>query len=251
MRRGTSTAGSWCEVPGASVLLPTVEILALGCAVLLLLAVGLAGMSWRATVRATRLSHKLAAVERDHALLAQVNDGLAARLRHEHERRLDRRYADGGDTQSEPVVEDGAVVIRARPLLNGGEQNVLAACEAWLSLRAPTGWRVLAQVSLGELLAATADDDALAARAFRTINAKRCDLVIVDADFVALAAIEYQGRGHYRGDAALRDRIKRSAIGKAGIAWIEIPDGASQKEVMARLDRGLGERLATACRERA
>src|SRR5215471_16926325 len=48
-----------------------------------------------------------------------------------------------------------------------------------------------------------------------------------------LAAVEYQGNGHYRGTAAARDAVKKEALRKAGVRYIAVtPDSGT--EDMAR-----------------
>lgn len=41
----------------------------------------------------------------------------------------------------------------------------------------------------------------------------------------AVAAIEYQGGGHYLSDAAARDAVKKEALRKAGIGYHEVVAG--------------------------
>jgi len=68
----------------------------------------------------------------------------------------------------------------------------------------------MAQVSLGEVLSSPD------ARAYSAINSKRVDLLIVSRSGDPIAAIEYQGHGHYQGTAAARDAVKKEALRKAG-----------------------------------
>jgi hypothetical protein len=89
---------------------------------------------------------------------------------------------------------------------------VLAALEPIVAELAP-GWRVWSQVSLGEVL------DANSVEAFNTINAKRVDFLLVDADQRPRVAIEYQGQGHHQGAAAARDAVKREALRRAGVGY--------------------------------
>lgn len=77
-------------------------------------------------------------------------------------------------------------------------------------------YRILCQTSLGEVIG-TADP-----LAFRSINSKRVDMLLLGPAGYAVAAIEYQGGEHYQGDAAARDAVKREALRKAGIEFIEI-----------------------------
>jgi hypothetical protein len=59
------------------------------------------------------------------------------------------------------------------------------------------------------------------ARAFSTINSKRVDLLVISSDGEPLAAIEYQGSGHYRETAPARDAVKKEArsAGPASAIW--------------------------------
>ena len=61
------------------------------------------------------------------------------------------------------------------------------------------------QVSLGEILSAKGE-------AYRAINSKRVDMIIIDARGYPKVAIEIQGSGHYQGDALQNDAIKRTAL---------------------------------------
>lgn len=89
-----------------------------------------------------------------------------------------------------------------------------AAEEAILAQRLP--WRVMAQVSLGEILS-TSDK-----QAFSAINSKRVDILLISRQGEPIAAIEYQGEGHYQGAASARDASKREALRKAGVHFIEV-----------------------------
>ena len=100
-------------------------------------------------------------------------------------------------------------------LLNRGESQVLAALEPLLDELKP-GWRVMAQVSLGEVL------DADSVEAFNTINAKRVDFLLIDPDHRPIYAVEYQGQGHHQGMAAARDAVKKEALRRAGIGYGEV-----------------------------
>lgn len=105
--------------------------------------------------------------------------------------------------------------FRAKPLLNRGEGRLFAALEPIVEELAP-GWHVMAQVSLGEVL------DADSMEAFNTINAKRVDFLLVDAEMKPRHAIEYQGQGHHQGTAAARDAVKKEALRRAGIGYAEV-----------------------------
>lgn len=191
-------------------------------------------VSRRALARAKR---RLA---EDFRLLQGHNDRLSEELRASRARR--------DETASMPfdpiaAVTEPDIEIRTRAILNAGERHVLAACDAFVATRAPGQCRVFAQVSLGELLIASSRDPVLCDRAFRAFNAKRPDIVIVDAAGLPLAAVEYQGAGHDQGDALLRDAVKRAACQRAGIAYIEIAAAATTLEIHAALEQHLGPRL--------
>lgn len=129
------------------------------------------------------------------------------------------------------------------------KQRVLSASEARVMIEAERAiadlampWRVMAQVSLGEILSCV--DTA----AFSAINSKRVDLLIVDEQHEPVAAVEYQGKGHWQGTAAARDAVKKEALRKAGIAYIEVMAGshlpADLHREIARLARQPAKALA-------
>ena len=105
--------------------------------------------------------------------------------------------------------------FQRRRLMSPNEAQVFKAAEAVvksLDLR----WRVMAQVSLGEVLASSDK------RAYAAINSKRVDILLISGAGEPVAAIEYQGSGHYLGTAAARDAVKREALRRAGVAYIEV-----------------------------
>lgn len=116
--------------------------------------------------------------------------------------------------------------FKARPLLNKPERRVLAHLDRILAEESP-GWRAMGQVSLGEILASDDGD------AYWAINSKRVDILIVDTDCKPLLAVEFQGQGHHQGTAAARDAIKREALRRAGIGYIEVKSGDTPVELRA------------------
>ena len=129
-----------------------------------------------------------------------------------------------------------AAQFKSRPLLNQPERRLLAVIDQALSEYSP-GWRAMGQVCLGEILA-SADQDA-----FLAINSKRVDLLIVDANCQPLHAIEFQGTGHHQGTAAARDAVKKEALRRAGIGYVEVVSGDKPAEVRAMVKK-LVERSA-------
>lgn len=115
-------------------------------------------------------------------------------------------------------------------IMSRTEARVFEAAEQALAeLAVP--WRVMAQVSLGEILSSPDDE------AHRAINAKRVDLLLVSEKHLPVAAIKYQGSGHYLTDAAARDAVKKEALRRAGIGYIEIMVGDTPVEVKNQIIR--------------
>jgi len=137
-------------------------------------------------------------------------------------------------TQHKPETADFAAdqlkaVMQANfsssPVLNQPERRLLSCIDKALIELSP-GWRAMAQVSLGEVLRSESKD------AFLAINSKRVDLLIVDAGCRPLHAIEFQGTGHHLGsETAARDAIKREALRRAGIGFVEVISGDTPAEV--------------------
>ncbi len=106
----------------------------------------------------------------------------------------------------------------ARPLLSQSEARVFEElCR--IVTRCKPEWRVMAQVSLGEILRSTNSE------AFSCVNSKRVDMLLVDDNCWPRHAIEYHGDGHYQGTAAARDAVKKEALRRAGIGYHEVVAG--------------------------
>lgn len=120
---------------------------------------------------------------------------------------------------------------RAR-LLNHEESKLLPLLES-VARKAGKGHRVMAQTSLGEILRPTAGSgSALELKAaFASINSKRLDFAVFDKSGLLVCAIEYQGSGHYQGNAFMRDAVKREALRRAGVPLIEVACGFIATEV--------------------
>jgi uncharacterized protein DUF2726 len=130
-----------------------------------------------------------------------------------------------GKTQK-PVVADAPdqlrVVMRAsfekRRLMSKAEARVFYLAEDVVREQR-LNWRVMAQVSLGEVLASPGPE------AYRAINSKRVDILLVSNAGEPVAAIEFQGGGHHQGEASARDAVKKEALRRAGVGYIEVtPD---------------------------
>ena len=81
--------------------------------------------------------------------------------------------------------------------------------------------------------------------AYACINSKRVDLLIVDADCKPLHAIEYQGGAHFKGAhaTAARDAVKKEALRRAGIGYVEVVAGDTPAE-LRRVVRAVGAEVA-------
>ncbi len=125
--------------------------------------------------------------------------------------------------------------FETQPLLNRSEARLLPVIEDVLAGMG-RGHRVMAQTSLGELLRPSKDQpEAIRHAAHAAINSKRFDFAIIDRAGRLVAAVEYQGTGHYRDTAFIRDAIKREACRKAGVAFIEVQADAPPADLVHRL----------------
>lgn len=122
--------------------------------------------------------------------------------------------------------------FKAQPLLNKSEARLFRAVDKQV-LEARPGWQVMAQVSLGEIL--KCEDKA----AYACINSKRVDLLIVDDECKPLHAIEYQGGAHFKGAhaTAARDAVKKEALRRAGIGYVEVVAGDTPAELRRVVER--------------
>lgn len=130
----------------------------------------------------------------------------------------------------------------ARPLLNRSEAKVFDALDKAVIARNP-GWQVMAQVSLGEILASPDQD------AYLAVNSKRVDYALMDENACVVHALEYQGSGHHLApSAAARDAVKKEALRKAGIGYHEVVAGHTTPTDLKRL---VDKLVPTAGSERA
>jgi hypothetical protein len=122
--------------------------------------------------------------------------------------------------------------FKAQPLLNKSEARLFKAMDKMVLEMRPD-WQVMAQVSLGEILRCEDKD------AYACINAKRVDLLIVDEECRPLHAIEYQGGAHYKGahHTAARDAVKKEALRRAGIGYVEVVAGDTPAELRRVVER--------------
>lgn len=111
-----------------------------------------------------------------------------------------------------------------KKVMSGWEYKVYRATETEIGERRE-GHRVFAQTALGEVIVSR-DRNAHSA-----INSKRVDILVIDRSGRPVLALEYQGAGHYQGDAAARDAVKKEALRKAGVAYREVFDHMSGDDI--------------------
>ena len=141
--------------------------------------------------------------------------------------------AGESDPPGDAVDQLRAVIgatFRKRRLMSRSEAQVFYAAENAISAQR-LDWRVMAQVSLGEIL--SSPDDA----AYRAINSKRVDILLISRTGEPLAPVEYQGEGHHQGSAPARDAVKREALRLAGVAYIEITPTHPADELARAISR--------------
>lgn len=137
------------------------------------------------------------------------------------------------DARTDPAAQLTNVMnaeFKAKRLMSRSEARTFLSIERELR-RHEMGWRVMAQVSLGEVL--TSPD----ARAYSAVNSKRVDMLIIARDGHPLAAVEFQGSGHYLGTAAARDAVKREALRRAGVDFIEVKPDHSNEDLAFEIAR--------------
>jgi hypothetical protein len=126
-----------------------------------------------------------------------------------------------------------AAPFEKRKLLSASEYKVFKIVEDDIAAER-RGYRVFAQTSLGEILSSPDDN------AFHSINAKRVDILIVDQWGWPAVAVEYQGSGHYQGTAAARDAVKKEALRKAGVRYVEVSESDNAARIRSRVREQLG-----------
>lgn len=113
-------------------------------------------------------------------------------------------------------------------LMTPSEYRVFAIIENEVATH-QSGYRIFAQTSLGEILRSSSQD------AYSSINSKRVDILVVDRGGWPYLAVEFQGDGHYQGTAAARDAVKREALRKAGVRYIEFNASDTEEKIRSRI----------------
>jgi hypothetical protein len=150
----------------------------------------------------------------------------------------EQERAERLDRQLEAVTRE-AVKFFTSQIMGRGEYELFRAALRVTRQPLPTAFYVFPQVALGQIIRTAAPFNWQADHAHRAINSKRCDLLITDRHGNPVAVLEYQGSGHdLGGTATRRDEIKRMALERAGVRYVEIVDGMAPGE-MQRIIRNL------------
>jgi very-short-patch-repair endonuclease len=174
------------------------------------------------------------------ALLLSLAEGQRRRPRKWHRltpQGRDKTFLDLSDPGDQLKAVEAATVTPRKPV-NYSASGVLKLLEALVADRRAHHYRVFAEVSMGAFLttAAPKGHEHIGNLAFRSINSKRVDFLIIDTAGHPALAVEYHGAGHHQagGRAAARDAVKRRALEKAGIELVEIQNSydAMQSRVM-------------------
>jgi len=134
-----------------------------------------------------------------------------------------------GDAASQLRHVMGASFYKKK-VMSKGEYRVFKVVETEIQAL-KNGCRVLSQTSLGEIIGSDSE------MAFASINSKRVDILIIGPYGDPVAAVEYQGGGHYQGTAAARDAIKKEALRRAGVQFLEIAESHSPEDVSMMVRR--------------
>ena len=145
--------------------------------------------------------------------------------------RSGRRGGRGRDRRTAAAAAQVDVVRASRferqPLLNREEARLLPVLER-AAEEVGRGHRVMAQISLGEVIRPVKGSRP---EAMSAINSKRIDMGIFDRRGFLVCAVEYQGTGHWRNNASLRDTVKREALESAGVELLEVYPDFDEEDV--------------------
>ncbi len=136
-----------------------------------------------------------------------------------------RRPLEGGKPDaSDQLREVMSATFIPRKVMSMAEYRVFKIAEEVVTARRG-GYRVFAQTSLGEVI--RGDNP----RAHSAINSKRVDVLVIAPTGLPAVAIEFQGGEHYQGQAAARDAVKREALRRAGVDYIEVAEHHSPDQI--------------------
>ena len=138
----------------------------------------------------------------------------------------------GKPDASDQLREVMSATFTPRKVMSMAEYRVFKIAEEVVAARR-SGYRVFAQTSLGEVI--SGDNP----RAHSAINSKRVDVLVISPSGLPALAVEYQGGEHYQGQAAARDAVKREALRRAGVDYVEVAEHHSPEQVRALIAASL------------
>ena len=149
---------------------------------------------------------------------------------------LAKAYQNHGLDLADPAQQLTAVMAASfykQRVLSRSEYRVFKIIEDEMAAL-DKSYRVLAQTCLGEILKSSDRN------AFHSINSKRADVLVIDGGGWPVLIVEYQGDGHYQNAAAARDAVKKEALRKAGVRYLEFHPADSDDEIRSRVRGQLG-----------
>lgn len=163
-------------------------------------------------------------------------------LRQYEKKKLGRRY-DLSDPANQLRFVQGSDFRTRKPINREAFTTVYKVVEDHLETLKPK-YRILSEVSMGSFLGTPISNgdfrtQAMNDRAFKSINSKRVDFLVIDPSGMPALAIEYHGTGHHRGNARDRDAVKHVALDKAQLPLIVIHPGTSRSDVTDAVGREL------------
>nr|WP_246473057.1 DUF2726 domain-containing protein [Pelagibacterium limicola] len=114
--------------------------------------------------------------------------------------------------------------------MNASEYRVFRIIENEIRRQWPR-YRVFSQTSLGEIIRSPDP------QAHSCINSKRVDVVVISPLGTPALVAEYQGGGHFQNSAAARDAVKKEALRRAGVAYLEILESSSDTDIITLIRR--------------
>lgn len=125
-----------------------------------------------------------------------------------------------------------ALRFEVMPILSPEERSMFRQIEAALQVLQP-GARLLARVSLDEVVRPRVTDGRDWDRAATCIRSKRLDFAIFDAEGRIVAAIGCSARARQMGEG--RDRVRRMALERAGVPYLSLDPGLRVEEICQAL----------------
>jgi len=130
------------------------------------------------------------------------------------------------------VSSTAGSVLAPRLVLNDDEQRLFALLQGWAD---ENGVRLLAQVSMGEFLAAA--KGAFYSDLFATYNSKRVDFLVCNDDWSPRFIIEHFGGGHFGKGYALQDEVKSRLLALSGLGLVITLDDDLKEDILQRVGR--------------